>query len=559
MASPHSIAKHPLVRELFEGSKNANIELAEEFAIDEPELKKDIPHLIRDADSSQHSALVHALRGQNLVIEGPPGTGKSQTITNLIAAALARGKTVLFVAEKLAALEVVRRRLDDAGLGMFCLEVHSHKTKKGALLNDIAHRLQRRGSFKDPRDLDGQLSIVEDRKRLLTQYAALINKTIEPLQATIFEILWARDRYGQDVGVHREKLSQVIFRQAPQYTRADLTATEQFVAVYVQHLVTVLASRTSIDQHPWNWIVQPLSFDGDERVLSLLSEFMDTVRNSEKYCDWLQETTGIVVPRTILALARSSSTLALLPDAGGRVLEQLLVPCQTQANRRLLGQFVDLVESYRKGFLALSSSVNDARSLLDPQTADKVAAAQECVRAWGLDGISVADIKNLFESSTQAAILVQKADMSFRILLDVVACEVPATLANASLLLDTLRIVDNMSFDRLHLRQAAFESEQTKPMLETARQEAKAIRVAEASLGRDFALSLCSGTSTRELLEHASILDDANLLQRLFSRKYRLAVKEYRRVALARKNPKRAQMSQALRNLAMYVQKRSQF
>jgi len=128
-----SIAKHPLVRELFEGSKNSNITLAEEFAIDEPELKKDIPHLIRDADSSQHSALVHALRGQNLVIEGPPGTGKSQTITNLIAAALARGKTVLFVAEKLAALEVVRRRLDDAGLGMFCLEVHSHKTKKGAL------------------------------------------------------------------------------------------------------------------------------------------------------------------------------------------------------------------------------------------------------------------------------------------------------------------------------------------------------------------------------------------------------------------------------------------
>ncbi|MEO8659773.1 MAG: DUF4011 domain-containing protein, partial [Bryobacteraceae bacterium] len=104
-----SIAQHPLVRELFEGSKNPEIELAEEYPIDAPELVKDIPHLIRDADSSQHSALVHALRGQNLVIEGPPGTGKSQTITNLIAAALARGKTVLFVAEKLAALEVVRR------------------------------------------------------------------------------------------------------------------------------------------------------------------------------------------------------------------------------------------------------------------------------------------------------------------------------------------------------------------------------------------------------------------------------------------------------------------
>ncbi|HEX3878621.1 MAG TPA: AAA domain-containing protein [Bryobacteraceae bacterium] len=172
-----SIAKHPLVRELFEGKKNPEITLAEEYPIDAPELKNDIPHLIRDADSSQHSALIHALRGQNLVIEGPPGTGKSRTITNLIAAALAKGKTILFVSEKLAALEVVRRRLDDAGLGIFCLEVHSHKTKKGALLADLAQRYSMQGTFKDPRDLDRHLAVVEEKKRLLTDYASLINKT----------------------------------------------------------------------------------------------------------------------------------------------------------------------------------------------------------------------------------------------------------------------------------------------------------------------------------------------------------------------------------------------
>ena len=191
--SGQSVATHPLVRELFEGSKHSDVTLAEEYSIDAPELKKDVPHLILNADSSQHSALVHALRGQNLVIEGPPGTGKSQTITNLIAAALAKGKSVLFVSEKLAALEVVRRRLDKAGLGIFCLEVHSHKTKKGALINDLAQRHQVRGSFKDPRDLDRQLAIVEEKKTLLTQYAELVNRTIEPFKATVFEILWARD------------------------------------------------------------------------------------------------------------------------------------------------------------------------------------------------------------------------------------------------------------------------------------------------------------------------------------------------------------------------------
>jgi hypothetical protein len=555
-----SIAKHPLVRELFEGSKNPTITLAEEFAIDAPELKKDIPHLIRDADSSQHSALVHALRGQNLVIEGPPGTGKSQTITNLIAAALARGKTVLFVAEKLAALEVVRRRLDDAGLGMFCLEVHSHKTKKGALLNDIAHRLQRRGSFKDPRDLDGQLSIVEDRKRLLTQYAALINKTIEPLKATIFEILWARDRCGQDIAPHRERLSQVILRQAPRYTRADFTETEQFLAVYAQHLAAVFAPCSSIEQHPWNWITRPLSFEEDERVLSLLDEFLGALHKADGYCERLQETAGIAVSRTVLGLARSSSMLVLLPDSGAGLLEHLLVPCQTEANRQLLAEFVDLVESYGKSLKALSSSVSSASSLFDAQTADKLAVALECLRARGLDGLSVTEIKGLFDSTVETTSLLQKAHSSFRLLLDVVGCEVPATLPSSSFLLDTLRIVENMPFDRLHFRQVTFESENTKPMLETARQEAKAIRVAEAALGRDFDLSLGNGALTSgQLIEHASVLDQATLFQRLFSRNYSRTVKDYRRVALAKKKATRAQMSQALRSLASYVHKRRQF
>jgi primosomal protein N' len=99
--------------------------------------------LVDRADGTQARALLHALSGRNLVIQGPPGTGKSQTITNLIAAVLQRGKTVLFVAEKLAALEVVRRRLRELGLGDFCLELHSHKTRKKSFFEDIKVRLEK--------------------------------------------------------------------------------------------------------------------------------------------------------------------------------------------------------------------------------------------------------------------------------------------------------------------------------------------------------------------------------------------------------------------------------
>jgi very-short-patch-repair endonuclease len=93
------------------------------------------------ADSSQLLALCAVDAERDLVLEGPPGTGKSQTITNLIAHTLAKGKTVLFVSEKMAALEVVHRRLAEIGLGPFCLELHSAKASKAGVLQQLGAAL----------------------------------------------------------------------------------------------------------------------------------------------------------------------------------------------------------------------------------------------------------------------------------------------------------------------------------------------------------------------------------------------------------------------------------
>ncbi|KAA0888137.1 DUF3320 domain-containing protein [Oryzomonas rubra] len=93
------------------------------------------------ADSSQLAAVHAAADGKSFVLHGPPGTGKSQTITNIIAHNLALGKTVLFVSEKRAALEVVQRRLTESGLGPFCLELHSNKSHKKAVLSQLEQTL----------------------------------------------------------------------------------------------------------------------------------------------------------------------------------------------------------------------------------------------------------------------------------------------------------------------------------------------------------------------------------------------------------------------------------
>lgn len=100
-------------------------------------------------DSSQLAAIYSAAQGESFVLHGPPGTGKSQTITNMIANALYNGKTVLFIAEKMAALSVVQKRLAKIGLAPFCLELHSNKAQKRAVLSQLESTLNI-GKIKEP-------------------------------------------------------------------------------------------------------------------------------------------------------------------------------------------------------------------------------------------------------------------------------------------------------------------------------------------------------------------------------------------------------------------------
>src|SRR5262249_50736810 len=131
------LTDHPLIKPLLSGGFGQSRELIPEDAnVDEHIQPVDMTHIV-DSDSSQTIAVHEVRNGRDIVIQGPPGTGKSQTIANVIAAAIADGKTVLFVAEKMAALEVVKRRLDNAGVGDSCLELHSNKANKRALLEEL--------------------------------------------------------------------------------------------------------------------------------------------------------------------------------------------------------------------------------------------------------------------------------------------------------------------------------------------------------------------------------------------------------------------------------------
>lgn len=144
--------------------------------------------LAMDADSSQHSALMDIAAGKNLVIEGPPGTGKSQTITNAIAAAMSSGKTVLFVAEKLAALEVVHAKLKELGLGEFCLALHSDAASPRHVFDSLRDRLEAR--FREPQRLEELKDDLEQRKQSIADYLAASSRIVGPYQEPLYDLLW---------------------------------------------------------------------------------------------------------------------------------------------------------------------------------------------------------------------------------------------------------------------------------------------------------------------------------------------------------------------------------
>lgn len=126
-------------------------------------------------DSSQLAAIVTAAKGQSFVLHGPPGTGKSQTITNMIANTLYQGKSVLFVAEKMAALSVVQKRLSDIGLNPFCLELHSNKSQKKNVLLQLEHTLEV-GHTKRPGEYTETASKLHELRKKLNDVVIELHK-----------------------------------------------------------------------------------------------------------------------------------------------------------------------------------------------------------------------------------------------------------------------------------------------------------------------------------------------------------------------------------------------
>jgi len=194
---------------------------------------------VLDADSSQQRAIAVVKKGNNLVIEGPPGTGKSQTIANIIAEMLSEGKKTLFVSQKMAALEVVKRRLESVGLGDFCLELHSRKTNKRRVIEELADNL--RSKQKADHTHDGELSKLARLRDELNTYAKEIGMPFGSLGITPHKAI------GVVCSMPEIKDLEFIFADAESWDREKFEKTYDLLEKYSKNLANVNPPTT----HPW--------------------------------------------------------------------------------------------------------------------------------------------------------------------------------------------------------------------------------------------------------------------------------------------------------------------
>lgn len=219
-------------------------------------------HNVVDADSSQIDAIELAKTGKSFVLQGPPGTGKSQTISNIIAECLSDGKKVLFVSEKLAALNVVYDKLKQAGLSEFCLELHSHKANKKDIINDICHTLHMGRSAVSSK-AEEEIAAKEKAQKQLDAYALELHKQRPVIGKSLYELNESYSAF---------RLAPDIDWTVPALNSKDETYLAETVSLLEQYVDYIPSIGYNYKNNPWyGYINQDTSYQAKAEVKKAIS------------------------------------------------------------------------------------------------------------------------------------------------------------------------------------------------------------------------------------------------------------------------------------------------
>lgn len=306
------LTKNELIQAIFNPSVNDKKTFKEEDIDSQLEYSK--MYQVLDADSSQIAAIQDVKAGRNLVVEGPPGTGKSQTIVNLIAELLAEGKSVLFVSEKMAALDVVKDRLTGVGLGKFILELHSHKTRRKKFLKDLEKATTVRSQ--EPINIDQTIRKLETLRQQLDDYAEIIHKPLYGVQLSAFQLYGLKEAADEHFSRSDRIIPLVRFDHPETLTLKDLDD----ITISLENLAELY--QTISKENPWSKCAPKSLLPADLREIEQLIN--DTLHALDDFLverGRVYDIYGIKKPETLNEFEKSLSAFDIISSKNSELID----------------------------------------------------------------------------------------------------------------------------------------------------------------------------------------------------------------------------------------------
>ena len=345
-----AITSKYLIRALMEeGFDESDGLLSEDSSIDQLITPKDMLHIM-DSDSSQTLAIHEVRRGKNLVIQGPPGTGKSQTIANIIASAIADGKTVLFVAEKMAALEVVKRRLDQTGVGDACLELHSNKANKRLLLEELKRVWDLgspRGEFPD--ELIENLTEARDS---LNAHPARLHKVYTPSGLSPYQVIGQLVRLRQN----EQTPTDFILHGFDEWSNNDLIKRLDLVKELIERIENIGLPHN----HPWNGVKRESVLPGElDRLMPKITTLLHKVHDFQNTIATLAVRVGIIPEPVLFNEADKIFQIANLINQAPELEEAALVNPVWSNSLYEIKSLIEQGTTYQNNFEEIKDQLHD--------------------------------------------------------------------------------------------------------------------------------------------------------------------------------------------------------
>lgn len=547
---------HPIVNEILipSGAEGGGDGQDDEYSVDDHP-RNNLP-LIYDADSYQHRALIDVMAGQNLVINGPPGTGKSQTITNLIACAMHDGKKVLFVSEKLAALQVVKNRLTQAGLGKFVLELHSTNTNKRQFLDDLEDR--KKTAFPPQVGITEKLTSLHKRRDELKRHADTLNSVFaNEMGLTVNQAIWKSEKYREECGVDAESLKALSIADAATATPGELDTMFSMVSRLAQHFDEIGAYN---QDHPWFGFF-PIAYEpGMEfRVETLLKKLMaDTRQLDEHVLELMEALPNSVVVETKTQCHAAAKALGSIPTAPLNAILGLLphlFETDGKESQRVIHEVESLIgvvndlETRYVGKLRTPSSVNDA-------THAEVSMAFGLVDGLELADHPIRDIREQVSKTVDALETVAEKGAVFQDTASQVGAPYDGGAESLQQIATFIHIAHNAPHDLLGFRKAEMATPRAVEVMEKAQRHVKECLDLFSELDASFYMD--AAPSEQEAQQAVNTFREGDTWYRFFKSDWRKARKLYKRFSRVKAKVVAEQASPNLEKLIKLYKRREQ-